>query len=812
MGRPFAPHIITPDSALGGRDIGKSLRFNASDSAYLRYLPGSAAASSTTFTFSAWVKRTLIGSTECIAGSHSGSNAFNIFGIDSNDRLMWRSRNSSSSDLTRIQSSVRLRDTNSWYHLLLERNTTLSTAADRAKLYINGVRVTDFTNNVTDSQNYTYTSDFLTDINIGRYQVNSSTVTYSYMYLAEYHYVDGQALDPSYFAFTEPQTGIWRPKKYEGTHGQNGFYLDFSDNSAATATTIGKDRSGNGNDVTPNNISVSAGEGNDSMLDSPTNNFCTLNTLTKNMGAGSNATVLNGNLDYLGTGGNDNMATTHAVRAGKWYYEATLKNNPQNLVLGWTTVLETTNYTETALLYYNSAGIKGGNATMQWDTNVTTSLSFSTDDIIGFALDLTSNELKVYKNNSLVSTITLPTDKGDTWIPCCGDSSGTDGSAVLNFGQRAFSYTPPTGFRSLCDKNMTTPTGTSVVNPKRHFDSILYAGNSSTQTVTGLQFQPDFAWIKNRSDGHHSSLTDSVRGMLKTLSTSRTDIGEYSESAGLNSFLSNGLGFNGNNYFSVNIASKNFVAWCWKAGGATVTNNDGNLTSQVSVNKEAGFSIAKYTGSTSSGALTVGHGLGKKPAMVIIRRTDDGADWIIGHKGLATNAFANNKFLKFDTGTTGTNSLVFGAEPTTTVTQITSNGAGGATNLTSSGTYVMYSWAEIPGFSKMDVYKGNGIADGTFVHLGFRPAWIMLKRIDNTSGANWLILDNKRNPTNIVNRNLYANASNDDGTTDRCDFLSKGFKIKQNGTTINADGGTYIYMAIAEQPGLTPYMASTNAR
>ena len=128
-----------------------------------------------------------------------------------------------------------------------------------------------------------------------------------------------------------------------------------------------------------------------------------------------------------------------------------LKNNPQNLVLGWTTVLETTNYTETALLYYNSAGIKGGNATMQWDTNVTTSLSFSTDYIIGFALDLTSNELKVYKNNSLVSTITLPTDKGDTWIPCCGDSSGTDGSAVLNFGQRAFSYTPPTGFRSVGD-------------------------------------------------------------------------------------------------------------------------------------------------------------------------------------------------------------------------------------------------------------------------------------------------------------------------------------------------------------------------
>ena len=176
MGRPFAPHIITPDSALGGLDIRRSLRFFHGDSAYLRYVPGSAAASSTTFTFSAWIKRNVIGNTECIAGSDSGSNAFNIFGIDGNDRLMWRVRNSSSVDLTRKQTNFRLRDTNSWYHLLLERNTTLSTAEDRAKLYINGVRATDFSTNTNDSQNFTYSSDFLTDLNIGRFDHSSLVI------------------------------------------------------------------------------------------------------------------------------------------------------------------------------------------------------------------------------------------------------------------------------------------------------------------------------------------------------------------------------------------------------------------------------------------------------------------------------------------------------------------------------------------------------------------------------------------------------------------------------------------------------------
>ena len=601
--------------------------------------------------------------------------------------------------------------------------------------------------------------------------------------------------------------------------GRNGFKLDFRDFTGDTATTIGRDYSGNGNNFSPDNF---GGTG-DGAIDSPTNNFTSFNKI---MDYSLNADITEAGLRVEGpdSGHNDRRiyAPFDIPLTGKYYVEVKFVKNGARGTIG---------FSDGAIngggngSNWFSFGFYGGGYSTSFTKVGSNTSDFNLNDYVSFALDMDAGKMWLVKNGnvdvtaqeSITGIIRTNLDRPLRWF--YQETASDESAALFNFGQFPYNYTVPDGFKTLSSRNIqptyfdaTNQPVKTFLNPKNHFDSILYTGNSSNQTVTGLQFQPDFAWIKNRSDGHHSSLTDSVRGMLKTLSTSRTDIGEYSESAGLNSFLSNGLGFNGNNYFSVNIDTKNFVAWCWKAGGTAVSNTDGDITSSVSVNKDAGFSIATYTGSTANGALTVGHGLGKKPAMVIIRRTDAGADWIIGHKGLATNAFANNKFLKFDTSATSTNSVVFGVEPTTTVTQIVTDGNAGAANLTSSGTYVMYSWAEIPGFSKFDSYIGNGSTNGVYVHLGFRPAWIMLKRIDSTTGAHWLILDNKRNPYNPINRNLYGNLNNDDGTTDRCDFLANGFKIKNNGTTINADGGTYIYMAIAEQPGITTYGSSPTAR
>ena len=270
-------------------------------------------------------------------------------------------------------------------------------------------------------------------------------------------------------------------------------------------------------------------------------------------------------------------------------------------------------------------------------------------------------------------------------------------------------------------------------------------------------------------------------------------------------------GFQIGNSSLLNTNGETHVAWCWKAGGAAVSNTDGDITSSVSVNEEAGFSIATYTGSTASGALTVGHGLGKKPAWVMIKRRDSSGEWIIGHQGLTTNAFQNNKFLKFSTNGTFTNSLVFGAEPTTTVTQIVTDGNAGASNLTSSGTYVMYSWAEIPGYSKFGSYTGNGSTDGAYVHLGFKPAYLMIK--NQNSGFNWVIQDNKRSPTNLCDNKLNPDSSAAEQTDyDKLDMLSNGFKPRVSDAGINASSSSYVYMAFAERPSGTMFGLDANAR
>ena len=465
----FTGHTITNDSALGDAKIQRSLRFNDADSTYLRKSDFGSPDSGTTFTFSAWVKRTELGTWTTIAGSHSGTNAFNVFGVNSNDRLIWRIRNSSSVDLTRIQSENLLRDTNAWYHLLLERNSTLSTAGDRAKLYINGVRVTEFDQNNTDEEDQSYSSDFLQDINIGRFQVSSSQVYYGGMYLAEYHYVDGQALDPSYFGFTDPVTGAWMPKRYEGTHGTNGFYLDFSDNSSTTA--LGIDKSPNGNDFTPNNFSTSPGVGNDSVIDTPSNNFCTLNPLYLTGGGG---TIDNGNLDFTGDANYSTRAGTFSLKTGKWYWECTPKSTPSDAapqafgivrgadrVGGNTYIGYDPNSNIYGFGYFNSGAIKGDGAdgTTSGNNMVTGQTTYTLDDIIGLASDIENGTLSFYKNGTLVYTITGI--GSHEWFPA-QTTYGTSSKNSANFGQRTISMIlngqfdptniPPMDYTSLLPK------------------------------------------------------------------------------------------------------------------------------------------------------------------------------------------------------------------------------------------------------------------------------------------------------------------------------------------------------------------------
>ena len=804
------PHIITPDSALGGIQIQRSLRFDAANSSYLSRTPSSSS-NRKVCTVSVWVKRVGFSDTSCIASawsSNSDANNISLNLVVSEFRVVGYFYN------FRI-TNRKFRDPSAWFHIVVAFDTTQSSADNRIKIYINGVQETSFSTSGNLSQNADIAFNAATTHRIG---AQSNVLSNKFDgYMSEFNFIDGQQLDPSYFGYTDSQTGQWRPKKYTGTYGTNGYYLDFSDNTSTT--TLGKDKSGNGNNWTLNNFSVSAGIGDDSVEDTPTNNWCIWNQVTDV----SDITLSEGNLKAVS--GADSWPAvfgTHGVSSGKWYYEAIGADNTR-WGLGWS--IEdfksgTSNtfsvghfaYSQDPLTLYQDGSNVAINGTP----------AFTTGNVLQIATDIDAGKTWFGINNTWVNasngsagdpaagtnpTITF-SEKGQKHYPKMINNLG---NVSVNFGQQGFTYTPPDGFQALNSKNLATVNGTGVVRPQRHFDSILYTGNGSTQSPSGLEFTPDFVWIKARSVGHHHAWFDSVRGVSKVMySSARNEEGSYS---GLLTSFHRG-GFTVGNYDDENQNGTTYVAWCWKAGGAAVTNNDGNITSSVSVNQEAGFSVATYTGSTASGALTVGHGLGKKPAWVIIKRRDGGNhDWIIGHQGLATNAFANNKFLKFEVDSTFTNSQVFGAEPTTTVTQIVTDGSSGATNLTSTGTYVMYSWAEIPGYSAFGSYTGNGSDDGPYVHLGFKAAWIMIKLVDG-GNDDWPVYDIKRDPFNVCDHRLFVNTSGAEGAVgqEHFDILSNGIKFRKQKNPFNNSGKIYIYVAFAERPSGTIFGLDANAR
>ena len=264
----------------------------------------------------------------------------------------------------------------------------------------------------------------------------------------------------------------------------------------------------------------------------------------------------------------------------------------------------------------------------------------------------------------------------------------------------------------------------------------------------------------------------------------------------LSSFDENGFSIGGNNF--VNDNGQDYVAWCWKAGGAAVANTSGSINSQVSVNQTAGFSIVSYTGNNTAGA-TIGHGLGKKPSFIIVKETyspgNVSSNWQVYHSSLGATQRIQ---LSLSDAADTTSNIWNDTEPTSDVFSIGNSGAVSE----NSGTYIAYCWAEIEGYSKFGKYNGNGNSDGAFVYLGFRPAWVLIKRT-TTDGYYWTLFDNARKPTNPVNHTLnpdQVNAEVTDGGNGQIDFLSNGFKCRNTDGGINSDGVTYIYMAFAESP------------
>ena len=331
----------------------------------------------------------------------------------------------------------------------------------------------------------------------------------------------------------------------------------------------------------------------------------------------------------------------------------------------------------------------------------------------------------------------------------------------------------------------------TIKKPNSHFDAVLWTGNGpSSQSITGLNFQPDLVWVKNRSSTRKHNAYDSVRGTSKRLVPD--DVAVEDTVAGVTAFNSNG--FTVGDEGDVNASTLTFVGWTWKAGGASTVNTSGTISSNVSVNTTAGFSIITYTGNGSNNA-TIGHGLGATPAMIFIKRRDSGstASWPVWHKTYTLNT----QYLLLDTNIALTTySTYWGTHSSSVISLGTAVGE----DNTNGGTYVAYCWSEVEGYSKFGSYTGNGSTDGAFAYTGFKPKFVMIKRT-NTTGS-WVVFDGARNTYNVTNNTLYPDLVNaEESGVMLIDFVSNGFKLRSSTVgEINASGGTYIYAAFAEAP------------
>ena len=518
--------------------------------------------------------------------------------------------------------------------------------------------------------------------------------------------------------------------------------------------------------------------------------------------------------------------STISAASGKWYFETLLGVAGSNTTVGVGQNNITNQYPgKDALSFVQEIdnARKGNN-----DTFTSYGTALIAGDVFMCAFDLNDNKIFFGKNGTWFNSSdpaagTSPafTLTAGTYCPIFRPYGNLSGFIVANFGQDSsfagnktrqgntddngvgdFYYAPPSGFLALCTANLPDP----VIDPAQddvpadYFNTVIWTGDgTSPRTITGVGFQPDLVWGKVRNYTYDHLLYDAVRGagITKGISSSNPagegSMGDNATNGYLSSFAADGFSVVGSgdpNYW--NSSGETYVAWNWLAGDGTSSNTDGTITSTVSVNQKAGFSMASYTGTSS--VATVGHGLGAAPDMVITaRRAPAGAYWGVYHASMG-----NTKALYMHTTDSAQTNINFwnNTSPTSTTFSLGISAQGN----TNTATYIAYCFAEVEGYSKFGSYTGNGSTDGPFVYCGFRPAFVFLKRTDS-AGA-WDMHDAERDPYNLVDQLLEAQSSNAEASyaSYSLDFLSNGFKLRGNGASQNASGGTFIFMAFAESP------------
>ena len=436
--------------------------------------------------------------------------------------------------------------------------------------------------------------------------------------------------------------------------------------------------------------------------------------------------------------------------------------------------------------------------------------TFADGDVIGWFVK--NSKLYVKKNNSdvvgdVVNTSAGIDISGGFFFPAVSRTvgGGAQTSSILRTDSDDWSYSPPTGFKSLTSKDMLVdsnidPAGDDGAddNPTKQFNTVIWDGNQTDdRAITGVGFKPDLVWIKQRLGSSNPNIvTDSSRGATKRLEPN-VAIVEHTDTDGLKSFTSDGFTLGTNDKYNWT-SGWTYVGWCWKAnGGTTSSNSSGDITSTVQANTKGGFSIATYTGNGGV-AQSIGHGLSAAPEFILVKNRSQADDWAVYHVGtgnaahLILNSYASQV----------TSSAYWGSfTPTTTLFKVGSDHKLNA----SSENYVAYLWHGVEGSSRFSTYTGNGNSDGTFVYTGFRPRMIFTKRYDGGS-ENWGVFDTARafyNPTSahsdgqlVWDTNGLATA----GSTHGVDFLSNGFKLRGTGGLNNQSGGEYIYGAWGDVP------------
>ena len=439
--------------------------------------------------------------------------------------------------------------------------------------------------------------------------------------------------------------------------------------------------------------------------------------------------------------------------------------------------------------------------------------------VIGIAVNRVDNELKLYLDNTLKFTLSIPstgeyhffaTHTGATGYTQThhnfngghDSTGGGDFTAASNaddngFGE--FQYSPPSGHLACCSANLPIsddidPAQTDDDYPSKQFDTVLYTGNASTNNITGLNFQPDLVWIKIRNTASNAVLVDSLRGTNKMIHPNNTDV--EVTTANLTSFNSNGFSLDGTSNYQANYNGNGntYVAWCWRAnGGTTASNSNGAISSTVQANQAAGFSIVQWTANaTSSVATTVGHGLSKAPEFVITKSRDSAGNWCATHTGLSSTSH----MLFLNTDGAQTDKSGNGSMSANTSTVFSVNATDGS-NSPNGDAMIAYCWHSVEGYSKFGSYTGNSNNDGPFIYTGFRPRMVFLKLRD--SAGDWWIYDSARDTANPVNKYISWNRTDAEASGLNADFLSNGFKLRNTSGDFNSSA-TILYGAWGDVP------------